>query len=587
MEVISNLYSSGFKEYEYIPYYNVHEDYDYDIKFAITTNEMDMVPKDIERVIDLDERICSVSSIIEVANALDIKDFPQNEKTRAMLSTESEDFGIEAILGEKDGLKMQINVILELMKNGIIITDVSGVIMSLNTKAKDILKKRTSVLENYNISNVIPELDNIKSMRFISKKEEKIINVNGKNIIISYIPIFNYNIVTGFVITLDDFAAIEDKQNDYRTKINFSKHKAIYNFDDIKGDSSVINKVKETAKTMAGSNSSIMIFGESGTGKEIFAQSIHNASPRKHNNFVAVNCAAIPENLLESEMFGYEEGAFTGAKKEGKIGLFQIAHNGTLFLDEIAEMSLLMQTKLLRVIEEMQIIKIGSNKITTVDVRIITATNKNLRKLVNDGKFREDLYYRLNVLPLTIPNLRERKEDIMLLANHFIQSLGKNISFHPEAERLIKLHDWRGNIRELRNVMEYLVVLDKSIIEKYDLPFLNIPSNNNMNIETNDNLIAHDIIIRFILNEGNKIDLYKAILIELEKSYNNRERIGRKKLMNILENNNVFSSEQEIRTCLNKLDSFGFIVSKKGRAGSIITPGGIQLKNKILEFLNS
>ncbi|MDD4103267.1 MAG: sigma 54-interacting transcriptional regulator, partial [Kiritimatiellae bacterium] len=467
MEVISCLYSSGFKEYEYIPYYNTLEDYDHDIKYAITANEMNMVPTDIERVIDIGERVCSPSSIIEIANALNIKDFPQNEKTRIMLRN-IEDSSIETILGEKYDLKIQINVILELMRNGIIITDISGIIMSSNTKAKDILKKRTSVLESFNISNVIPELDNIKSMRFINKKEEKIINIDGKNIIISYIPISNSNIVTGFVITLDDFAAIEDKQNDYRTKINFSKPRAIYNFDNIIGDSDIINKVKNTAKMMANSNSSVIIFGESGTGKEIFAQSIHNASPRKRNNFVAVNCAAIPENLLESEMFGYEEGAFTGAKKEGKVGLFELAHNGTLFLDEIAEMTLLMQTKLLRVIEEMQIIKIGSNKIITVDVRIIAATNKNLRKLVDEGKFREDLYYRLNVLPLTLPSLRERKEDIILLAEHFIQNLGKNIKLHPETKKLMKSYNWGGNIRELRNIVEYFASLDKTIIEKDD-----------------------------------------------------------------------------------------------------------------------
>ena len=157
-------------------------------------------------------------------------------------------------------------------------------------------------------------------MRSISKKEEKIIDISGKKIIISIVPIFNDDLITGFIITLDDFEEIEEKQNDYRTIISFAKHKAIYNFDDIKGNSEIIKKVIKTAKSMANSNSSIMIYGESGTGKEIFAQSIHNESPRKKYNFVAVNCAAIPENLLESEMFGYEEGAFTGAKG-GKIGL--------------------------------------------------------------------------------------------------------------------------------------------------------------------------------------------------------------------------------------------------------------------------
>lgn len=586
MEVISTLYSFGYKDYEYIPYYKTYEDYDHDIKIAITTNEMEMVPKGIEKTINIGERVCNATCILEIANVLKIKDFSQKHHIKKLLhDVDSADFSIETILGEKDNLKMQIDVLLEIMRHGIIITDVWGVIMSSNSKAKSILKDRSFAIEQLNISEIIPEFNNIRSMRSISKKEEKIIDISGKKIIISIVPIFNDDLITGFIITLDDFEEIEEKQNDYRTIISFAKHKAIYNFDDIKGNSEIIKKVIKTAKSMANSNSSIMIYGESGTGKEIFAQSIHNESPRKKYNFVAVNCAAIPENLLESEMFGYEEGAFTGAKKGGKIGLFELAHNGTLFLDEIAEMPLITQSKLLRVIEEMKIIKLGSNKIVTVDVRIIAATNKNLRKLVDEGKFREDLYYRLNVLPLNLPSLRERQDDIMLIANYFIQSLGKDISFHPEAEKLMQSYSWKGNIRELRNVIEYLVSLDKNIIEKDDLPFTNVSYDRDLYVENNNNLM-NDLILKFILKEGSKIDLYRDILIELEKSYNNRERIGRNKLMNMFKCNNLFYSEQEIRTCLNKLDSFGFIISKKGRAGSVITPSGIQLKNKIIKLLD-
>lgn len=586
MEVISILYSCGFKDYEYVPYFNKNEDYDHDIKVAITPNELQMVPEGIERVINIGDRVSNLSVILEIANALKINDFSQNQNVKNLLhNIDATDFSIETILGEKDDLKMQINVLLDIMSQGIIITDVSGKILSSNSNAKHILRDRSNQLELFNVSEIIPELDNIKSIRLISKKEEKIININDKNIIISFIPIFNDDIITGFVITLVNFDEIEDKQNDYRTKISFGNHRATNTFNDIIGSSSIINKVIKTAKMMANSNSSIMLFGESGTGKEVFAQSIHNESPRKSHNFVAVNCAAIPESLLESEMFGYEEGAFTGAKKGGKIGLFELAHKGTLFLDEIAEMPLLMQSKLLRVIEEMKIIKVGSNKIVSVDVRIIAATNKYLRKLVDEGKFREDLFYRLNVLPLNIPSLRERKEDIMLIANYFIQSMKKNIKFTSEATKLMQSYNWAGNIRELRNVIEYIISLDKNIIEKDDLPFSNHLKYKDSH-PNNNNLINNDLILKFILREGNKIDLYKAILTELEKSYTNKERVGRKKLMTIFESYNLFFSEQEIRTCLIRLDDYGFITSKKGRAGSIITPSGVQLKNKILELLD-
>lgn len=588
MEVISLLYAYGYRDYEYIPYYNIHDDYDRDIEIAITPNEESMVPKGIGKVINIGERVCNVSFILEVAHALKLNNFTENFHIKNLLhNIETTHFGIETILGEKDDLKAQISVLLEMMGNGIIITDVSGIIMSCNSKAVNLLKDRTNHLEGFNVSEIIPELDNIKSIRHINKKEEKIINIGGKNIITTFIPFINDGITSGFIITLYNFEEIEDRQNDIRTKISLEKHKAEYTFDDIKGNSSVIKKVIKTARMMAKSNSSIMIFGESGTGKEVFAQSIHNESPRKMHNFVAVNCAAIPENLLESEMFGYEEGAFTGAKKGGKIGYFELAHNGTLFLDEIAEMPLLMQSKLLRAIEEMKIIKVGSNKIISIDVRIIAATNKNLRDLVESGKFREDLYYRLNVLPLNIPSLRERQEDIMVIAENFIRSMNKNIKFSPDAKKMMQSHTWRGNIRELRNVIEYIVNLDKYLIERDILPFSSHTENINTDSERKNTNINNDIIIKFILKEGNKIDLYKMILEELEKAYNKKERIGRTKLMNIFEGYGMFYSEQEIRTCLIRLDNYGFILSKKGRIGSIITPSGIKLKNKISEILNS
>lgn len=588
MEIISLLYACGYKDYEYVPYYNIYEDYDHDIKIAITPNEVDMVPKGINHIVNIGERVCNVSTILEIAHALKLNNFTQNYNIKNLLrNIEATDFSIETILGEKDDLKVQISVLLEMMGQGIIITDISGIIMSCNSKALNLLKDRTDHLEGFNVSEIIPELDNIKSIRHISKKEEKIVNINGKNIIITFIPFIDDNITSGFVITLDNFEEIEDKQNDIRTRISLGNHKAEYTFENIKGQSNAISKVVKTAKMMAHSNSSIMISGESGTGKEVFAQSIHNESPRKKHNFVAVNCAAIPENLLESEMFGYEEGAFTGAKKGGKIGFFELAHNGTLFLDEIAELPLLMQSKLLRAIEEMKIIKVGSNKIVSVDVRIIAATNKNLRKLVEIGKFREDLYYRLNVLPLNIPSLRERKEDIMIIAKYFIKSMNHSISFSSDAVKMMASYNWKGNIRELRNVVEYISSLDKNVIEKGDLPFSSHQENINLDSEKNNHNANNNVMMKFILKEGGKIDLYKVMLEELERAYNNKERIGRTKLMNIIEGYGLFYSEQEIRTCLIRLDNHGFISSKKGRAGSVITPSGVQLKNKIVELMDS
>ncbi|MDW4527740.1 AAA family ATPase [Rossellomorea marisflavi] len=231
-----------------------------------------------------------------------------------------------------------------------------------------------------------------------------------------------------------------------------------YTLNDIIGDSEVMLELKEKVQMIAPSDISILIRGESGTGKELFAHSIHQLSERSSQPFIKVNCAAIPEHLLESELFGYEEGAFTGAKKGGKKGKFQLAHKGTLFLDEIGDMPLNMQAKLLRALQEGEVEAVGSTKIQHVDVRIIAATNRPLETLMEEKRFRSDLYYRINVIPFHIPSLKERKGDLSRLASFFleksIKSSGKRISgFEGDVLEIFKSHSWPGNLRELENVI--------------------------------------------------------------------------------------------------------------------------------------
>jgi len=237
---------------------------------------------------------------------------------------------------------------------------------------------------------------------------------------------------------------------------------ARYQFTDIVGTSEAILKVVRKAKSFGRTDSTVLITGESGTGKEIFANSIHNISSRRNGPFVAVNCATIPENLLESELFGYEEGAFTGAKKGGRAGLFEMADKGTIFLDEISEIPLATQAQLLRVLQEKVIRRVGGNKIIPVDVRVIAATNADLLRMIQDGQFRSDLYYRLNVLNLQIPPLRERKEDIPPLVEHCIQKCrkyGQEIKIPELFMAKLQNYPWPGNIRELENFVEKFIVL--------------------------------------------------------------------------------------------------------------------------------
>jgi transcriptional regulator with PAS, ATPase and Fis domain len=241
-----------------------------------------------------------------------------------------------------------------------------------------------------------------------------------------------------------------------------SGKQSYYTFGSIIGRNPRFLRVVDMAKKIADSPSTILISGESGTGKEIFAQAIHNASSRRAEPFVAINCGALPRTLIESELFGYAEGAFTGAQRGGRSGKFELADGGTLFLDEIGEMPLDMQSNLLRVLEEGQLYRVGGNKVIEVDVRIIAATNKDLKFEVEQGNFRRDLYYRLNVLPLCLPLLRERKDDIPLLVDYFIRTKAAKLNkspLQPSEEVLGKLqsHQWPGNIRELENVIESML----------------------------------------------------------------------------------------------------------------------------------
>lgn len=238
-------------------------------------------------------------------------------------------------------------------------------------------------------------------------------------------------------------------------------YKAKYTFDDIVGNSISMNEALRVAKRAAQGNADILITGESGTGKELFAQAIHNASNRGMGPFVALNCAAIAPSLIESELFGYEEGSFTGAKKGGRVGLFEIASGGTIFLDEIAELSLEVQAKLLRVLQERSIRRIGETSEVSIDIRVMAATNKDLYVMVQEGKFRADVYYRLNVLNVHLPTLTERGLDITLLADNFFQfyfrKIGKNFEVDKNMMEALLQYPWPGNVRELRNVIEYAV----------------------------------------------------------------------------------------------------------------------------------
>lgn len=354
----------------------------------------------------------------------------------------------------------RLRLLIESLDDAIVGFDENNSIININSKFYKIFSvPKKSVLHESDLYTALgsSEFEDYLQLCFLEKRPQKtMMHLKGKEIVLSYKPVIAEGKYMGGLIYFKQSGEI------YKEAHNIKNNYYNNSFDDLIGSSDAFQKLKNSAKHFAKSPSTIFIQGKSGTGKEMYARAIHNASMVSKGPFVAVNCAAIPENLLESELFGHKEGAFTGSMRGGKVGKFELANKGTLFLDEVGEMPLHLQPKLLRAIQEKRIQPIGSNTTIPVDIRIIAATNQNIEDMVARGEFREDLYYRLNVIPLYIPELRERRTDIFELLDVFLEKyngiLDKNIiDFDGEAKNALYHYDWPGNVRELQNVVEYAV----------------------------------------------------------------------------------------------------------------------------------
>jgi PAS domain S-box-containing protein len=374
---------------------------------------------------------------------------------------------------------------------------------------------------------------------------------NKREVVVDAAPIVINDQLKGSVAVIHDLTEIKRLTNELdQAKSIIRKLEAKYTFDDIIGNHERLTDAINKAQIAAATPATVILRGESGTGKELFAHAIHNASDRKYAQFVKVNCAAINENLLESELFGYDEGAFTGALKGGRVGLFERGNGGTIFLDEIGEISMGTQVKILRVLQEKEIIRVGGNKSISIDVRILAATNKNLEKAVSRGQFREDLYYRLNVIPIVIPPLRDRKSDIKKLVKQFIRKYNQEYGrmaedISQEALGILELYDWPGNIRELENVIGRAMinmVFNESVIKSYHLPQLldeamhakavflkekpsEISKMENLADKMGD--FEKDYILRVLeINEGNRKKTAKVLGVSLRSLYYKLEKHG-------------------------------------------------------------
>jgi len=392
--------------------------------------------------------------------------------------------------GRKD-LQQQLEMyrlVFDSIYNGAIVTDADGYITHFNkpygeflgvNPSEQIGKHCTEAVENSRMHIVaktgIPEINQSHRIR-------------GQSMVVQRIPIKKANrviAVFGQVMFKDvkDVSKLAAELSLLESKVKLYEEELInlrstrYTFDSIIGKSDAILSLKQEARQAASNHYSVLISGESGTGKELFAQAIHHASARKLYPFVRINCAAIPKDLLESELFGYEKGAFTGAKSDGKPGKFELAHQGSVFLDEVGDLPLEMQPKLLRAIEDNEFERVGGTRIIRSNFRVIAATNQNLEEMMADGRFRKDLFYRLNVIPLHIPPLRERRTDIYPIAEYLLKQLAleadiPHIRLDGQAREALENYEWQGNVRELSNVLERTMsVLEGETIRLKDLPF--------------------------------------------------------------------------------------------------------------------
>ena len=472
MEAIAMMYHLGVNNIEFIPAYPNMENFPKN-NLIITPAETKLLPKEAEGrdIIDIGHRILDANTIIEIALKLEFEHILYYKKIKEYLDTvATNDYSLNKILEKATQSESQLGILMGILDIAIIGVDKDNFICSCNEGAEKILNRKSINLIGNSACDILSCVPFGEVRETKQEIRSRLVTVNGEYVNLNITPVIKAENYMGAFAVLQRFKEEEQKQHELRRQLLNKGHKAKYTFDDILGESGAIKKIKEIAKKMAKTNSAVLITGESGTGKELFAHAVHNYSDRKDYPFVAVNCAAIPENLLESELFGYEEGAFTGAKKGGKIGLFEFAHMGTLFLDEIEGMSPALQIKLLRVIQEKEIMKIGGGKVINIDVRIIAATNEELRKLVKENKFRKDLYYRINTLPIMIPPLREREDDVYLLLEKFKTEIGADFKFTPKAKEAFKMYNWEGNIRELKNYVEFFNFMGEEYINFEDMP---------------------------------------------------------------------------------------------------------------------
>jgi transcriptional regulator with PAS, ATPase and Fis domain len=571
MEMVALMQQIEFDHLEFIPY---EEGMDCsEIHIAITPGERSLVPASITNIIDIGHRCIDISTFIEIINRLRIVDHSLDQPLlRYSQSNVNLDTGVNRQYKELFKRNNELDTVINLAHEGILLLDNQGKVALHNHALAEMLNLGESVVGS-GLEVFEPEVQEILSQ---DQNQEWIVETKGRSIVVNRQDIQYFGERGGSYFNFREVTYIRQLEQNLSRKLRERGLTTRYSFSDVLYQSHQMGQCLELARRIAGSEFTVLIMGESGTGKELLAQSIHNASARSKQPFVAVNCAAVPENLLESELFGYTGGSFTGALREGKTGLFEQANNGSVFLDEIGDMPPALQGKLLRVLQERQIMRVGSTKLTEVNIRVIAATNRNLRERILAGQFREDLYYRLNALSLFVPPLRERPEDIFLLLVHFLAEQNQaHLQFTPDARNLLLRYNWPGNIRELGNVANHITLMGVNPVTIQALPSYLVGRTESFEAEEK------------ILHTRCGLERAHDVLAVLDQYATEGRKAGRNSIKDVLKSQDRPQSEAEVRGVLQVLGELGLVRSNVGRQGSELSVQGQQffnwLRNRLYE----
>lgn len=566
-EAIAQLEQFGITHVHWIPFYPGAPEIP-GVQIAVTPDERRYVPSGIETVIDLGQRKCTSGMMIEIALRLGLESLLEGaafqEYAREVATS---NYSFDQMFARSIRLESQFHILMESLEDGVVGVNEKGEVFACSRRAEEMTCVSASLVQGRRCQEVFPYIPFAQCLQSRQTLPVKAIKVNGVNLSVEVVPVIRQNACIGAFALLQRFNDVEARQSELRNQLFHKGHYAKYSFADVVGQSRAIGKTKETLARMARSESPVLLIGETGTGKELFAHAVHQASRRAKGPFVAINVAAFPENLLESELFGYEEGAFTGAKKGGRPGLFELAHRGTLFLDEVEGMSPALQIKLLRSLQEREVMRVGGNQIIHVDVRIVAATNEALEQKVRDGSFRRDLYYRLSTLPALIPPLTARGDDVFLLTEHFRQELGGSFRLTEPVREFFRRHAWPGNIRELRNAVEYFIYTGHENIGMEDLPptlFLSGSSALRPSAPPVSETAELSGPFHFILTL-----LYEASEAGIP--------MGRESLLRQARAAHIPLSQRDVRDILADMAARGLVRVSRGRGGSRLTPKGREL----------